>query len=286
MIDAERQALKETLSTEGIVLIRGFDLHSVTEFEKAVKRFSQSELFDYSGGVSPRAAISGRVYNSTEYPPSLTLNLHNELSYSTIFPRYVYFLCIVPPEHRGETTYGDSRRILGRLPVKIVEEFRRRGVCYERNLQPDPASPYSWQAAFETDDKASVEAICQRLEIDLEWRSNGVARLIQKGPATIVHPETREEVWFNQAEGFHTSSLDAESHQFFLDNDLDFRLKSRFADGGDIPEAYLEQIRNAVNAETKAHRWEAGDILILDNILTAHGRRPFSGRRQIAVAMT
>ncbi|NJM52790.1 MAG: TauD/TfdA family dioxygenase [Blastocatellia bacterium] len=31
---------------------------------------------------------------------------------------------------------------------------------------------------------------------------------------------------------------------------------------------------------------EKGDILILDNILTAHGRMPFSGQRKIMLAMT
>jgi alpha-ketoglutarate-dependent taurine dioxygenase len=32
-------------------------------------------------------------------------------------------------------------------------------------------------------------------------------------------------------------------------------------------------------------RWEAGDILLLDNMLVAHGRRAFTGPRQIVVAM-
>jgi alpha-ketoglutarate-dependent taurine dioxygenase len=34
------------------------------------------------------------------------------------------------------------------------------------------------------------------------------------------------------------------------------------------------------------HAWEAGDLLMLDNLLAAHGRRPFSGERRIAVAMS
>jgi alpha-ketoglutarate-dependent taurine dioxygenase len=48
----------------------------------------------------------------------------------------------------------------------------------------------------------------------------------------------------------------------------------------------LEQIREVLKNETVPHQWQTGDILILDNMLTAHGRMPFSGARRIALAMT
>jgi len=31
--------------------------------------------------------------------------------------------------------------------------------------------------------------------------------------------------------------------------------------------------------------WQEGDILMPDNMLTAHGRNPFTGQRKIVVAM-
>ncbi len=37
--------------------------------------------------------------------------------------------------------------------------------------------------------------------------------------------------------------------------------------------------------ETVPHRWQRGDVLVLDNLLAAHGRMPFSGARKIALAM-
>jgi alpha-ketoglutarate-dependent taurine dioxygenase len=286
MLQAERERLRRHLTTSGIVLIRNFDIGPLEAFERTARCFTQSDLFNYAGGASPRTAISNGVYNSTEYPPEMSLTLHNELSYSTIFPRYVYFFCLVPPDEGGETTYGDSRRILSRIPTQIAESFRSRKVSYERNLQSDTASPYSWQTAFETDVKSVVEAICRSMGIAFQWLPDDSIQLIQNGPGTLTHPESGEEVWFNQADGFHVTALDARSREYFIRNGSNFRLRSRFGDGGEIPIEYLERIREAVSAETKAHKWQAGDILILDNILTAHGRRPFSGRRRIAVAMT
>jgi alpha-ketoglutarate-dependent taurine dioxygenase len=48
----------------------------------------------------------------------------------------------------------------------------------------------------------------------------------------------------------------------------------------------LKQIREVLENETIPRCWQTGDILILDNMLTAHGRMPFSGARRIALAMT
>ena len=32
--------------------------------------------------------------------------------------------------------------------------------------------------------------------------------------------------------------------------------------------------------------WRAGDVLLIDNMLTAHGRNPFSGKRSVVVGMS
>ncbi len=58
-----------------------------------------------------------------------------------------------------------------------------------------------------------------------------------------------------------------------------------FGDGSPIPDADLDAVRAAYAAETIAFPWQAGDILVLDNVLAAHGRRPFQGTRKIVVGM-
>src|SRR5687768_10644841 len=77
-----REFLREKLLIHGAVLLRGYDVSSIEDFESLVCCFSERELFNYAGGASPRKSLSGGVYNSTEYPPHLGLRLHNELSYS------------------------------------------------------------------------------------------------------------------------------------------------------------------------------------------------------------
>ncbi|HLM59802.1 MAG TPA: TauD/TfdA family dioxygenase [Pyrinomonadaceae bacterium] len=283
---AQRDFFGASLLRHGAVLLRGFEIRAIEEFENFVRVFSGKDFFNYAGGVSPRHALTNGVYTSTEYPAHLPLSLHNELSYSEISPRHLYFFCHTVPETGGATTLGDSRRILRNINPKTVELFKHKNIRYDRNLVNEKNSDYSWQAAFETDDKETVENHCRKIGACFEWKENGKLRVSQTRPATALHPETGEEVWFNQADGFHPSNLEAETREWFAANNEEFRLDARFGDGSPIAVEMLEQIREVLKNETVPHQWQTGDILILDNMLTAHGRMPFSGARRIALAMT
>jgi hypothetical protein len=283
---------RDRLTQHGALLFRGWDLHSLADFSSFVEAFSgDAPPFGYAGGASPRQRLSdaGAVYSSTEYPPEMILSLHNELSYADVWPRTLYFFCLVPAPVGGETSIADSRRILAALDPALVETFRRRRLRYVRNLSPVKGSGYSWQEALETDDPAEAERECARIGADWEWREGGVLRISQMRDATAVHPATGEEVWFNQADGFHPSALLPDVYAAALaevGSEDRFRLNVTYGDGEPIERERLDHIRSVLTAETIPHRWEAGDVLVIDNLLTAHGRLPFTGPRKIALAMT
>jgi len=286
-------ALKEQLLACGALLFRGFHLRTAEQFGAFVQAFSGgAPLFDYAGGASPRRGLKGAgrgLYSSTDYPPGIELSLHNELSYTDVQPAHLYFFCLVAPETGGATTLGDSRRILARMDGDALAAFRAKGVRYVRNLSADAGSGYSWQDAFETDDLAMAEAACLRTGSSFEWLEDGTLRVSHVRPATARHPVTREEVWFNQADGFHPSALDPATYADLLawhGSEDRFRLNASFGDGSPIAREMLDRVRAAIAAEKFAHEWQAGDVVVLDNHLMAHGRMPFSGARSIALAMT
>jgi alpha-ketoglutarate-dependent taurine dioxygenase len=280
-----RQFLLAELLRYGALLFRGFSIQAPRDFEKFVRDFSGRKLLNYAGGVSPRIELGGGVYSSTEYPAQYTLSLHNELSYSSRYPEQVYFCCVTAPETGGETPIGDSRTILKNIDPKIVREFKAKKIKYERNLQGDPGSGYSWQDAFETSDRAAVENYCRKIGAEFEWKAGGGGlRLSEIRPATALHPATGEEVWFNQADGFHPSNLDAETLSNI--NEEDLRLNARFGDGTPLDVSMLDHIRAVMQKEMTVFQWREGDVLVLDNMLAAHGRMPFSGARRIVLAMT
>lgn len=287
----EREELSRRLLDTGALLFRGFALETTTQFGALVDAFSGgSPRFGYAGGASPRRALDGGgVYSSTEYPATMELALHNELSYADVHPARLFFLCLTPAETGGATTLSDSRRILAAIDPGVVEAFRSRRVRYVRNLSPEVGSGYGWQDAFETGDPAAAEASCRRIGAQFEWRDGGHLRVSQTRPATACHPATGEEVWFNQADGFHPSALDAETYASLLawhGVEDAFRLNVTFGDGSPIERGMLDKVRAAIAAERLEHRWQAGDVVVLDNYLMAHGRAPFTGARKIALAMT
>lgn len=286
LASSNRDFFRSKLLQHGALLFRGFQVQGTKEFRDFVREFSGREFFNYAGGAAPRAALGKNVYNSTEYAPHLTLDLHNELSYSEIYPRHLYFFCQTAPEKGGETALGDSRRILRKIRPKIVGLFKHKNVLYERHLRNDKGSGFSWQEAFENDERQKVEEICRKTGVEYEWQAGDCLRLRQIRPATCIHPETQEEVWFNQAHGFHTSSLDEETLAAYRAAGEKPRLSCGFGDDSPICQLIIEHIRGILRQETMPHRWRAGDILILDNILTAHGRMPFSGARKIVLAMS
>ncbi len=279
-----REFLREQLLRYGALLLRGFQMENTADFEKFARVFSEKELFNYAGGVSPRRVLNDGVYTSTEYPAQFSLSLHNELSYSNIYPSLLFFGCLIAPQTGGETTLGDSRRILQKIDRQILDLFKRKKLCYIRNLQADKGSGYSWQEAFESDDRETVEKTCRKAGADFRWKADGGLRLSQMRPAILTHPITAEEVWFNQADGFHPSNLGEELLETLCEDEL--RLNVFFGDSSMIDSAMLAHIRTVLQNETILHRWQVGDILILDNILAAHGRMPFAGARKIILAMT
>jgi alpha-ketoglutarate-dependent taurine dioxygenase len=291
LADAERARLSAELLRSGALLFRGWRVESLDHFSQFVTAFSGSQArFGYAGGASPRKGLGGKgLYSSTEYPPEMWLGLHNELSYAGLQPRRLFFCCLVEPRRGGETTLADSRRILADLDPALADEFRRRGLRYIRNLSPLAGTGYGWPDAFETHDPAEAEAHARASGAEVEWRRGGAMRVSQALPATAFHPETGEEVWFNQADGFHPSALSPAAYaeqRVLCGSEDNFRLNVSFADGGEIPLAALRHIRKVLRARTVLHRWQRGDIVVLDNHLTAHGRAPFEGPRKIALAMT
>lgn len=285
---SHKGSLHEKLLTHGALLLRGLPVLEPTEFAEFVRSFSGKPLLDYFGGASPRIKLCQGVYTSTEYSQSVTLSLHNELSYTYDWPSQLFFCCVKPAEQGGETPIADSRAVLRGIDEEVLSQFKAKKIRYVRNLTAEAGSGFSWQDAFETFDKAAVEDYCLRGGIDFIWKEDGGLWLSEIRPATAHHPLTGAEVWFNQADGFHPSALDKETYDELRSvmSEDEFRLNAYYGDGSEIEASALAHVREVMRREMLPVNWQAGDILILDNMLAAHGRMPFAGSRKILLAMT
>ncbi len=277
-----RSQIDALLATIGGVLLRGFDVPTVEAFRGFAAAFGHP-LLSYEFGSTPRSAVGGGVYTSTEYPAHQHIPLHNEQAYTREWPMKIWFHCVTAAPEGGETPIADSRAIHRRMPDHIRRRFAP-GVLYVRNYGEFDVP---WQQVFNTAERAEVEAYCRRTGIRFEWKPDGGLRTTQLCQATARHPRTGETVWFNQAHLFHASNLPPDVRESLEDlvGAEHMPRTTCFADGSPMPDAMLDDVRAVLAAETVSFRWEAGDVLMLDNMLAAHGRAPFKGPRKVVVAM-
>jgi alpha-ketoglutarate-dependent taurine dioxygenase len=145
----------------------------------------------------------------------------------------------------------------------------------------------TWQQVFRTEDRLKVEAACRAQRFDYVWLDEDVLETSCVRPAMTRHPVTGTECWFNQAQHWHVACLDPMLRQDLLDLFGANRMprECTFGDGAPIADSIMEEILTAYRASEVAVQWQTGDVLIVDNIATAHGRDPYRGARELFVAM-
>jgi amino acid adenylation domain-containing protein len=283
-ISQHRQEVDEMSRTAGAVLFRGFAVTDATVFGMVMRALS-AEVLQYGERSSPRSQVAQGVYTSTDHPPDQPILLHNEQSYTLDWPLRIVFCCETPPGSGGRTPLADSRRVLARLRPQTLARFEARGIRYVRNYLPGVS--LSWQEAFQTRDRAEVERYCRAADIEFSWVGEGQLRTSQVRPAVLRHPLTKERTWFNHALFFNVASLPGDIGASLLAalGEQDLPYHTYYGDGQPIEEDTIAELRSAYAAETKAFDWQRGDVLVVENMLVAHGREPFSAPRRILTAM-
>jgi hypothetical protein len=272
------------LDDRGAVLFRGFAVDSADAFERFARAITPA-LVDYQFASTPRTRIQGRIYTSTEYPAHQRIPMHNEQSYTTGWPLKIWFYCLSPAAEGGATPLADSRAVYQRIPSRIRDAFEARKVMYVRNYGGGLDVP--WQQVFGTTDRREVERYCGQAGISYEWKPDGELRTRQLCQASAVHPRTGATVWFNQAHLFHVSSLEPRAREGLLAvvPESDLPRHAWFGDGTPIDDGALDEIRDVYRQLAGDVAWRAGDVVLADNMLVAHGRAPYQGPRSVLVAM-
>jgi amino acid adenylation domain-containing protein len=278
-----RDLIEKELSKYGAILFRDFNVNSVAAFGQFASSICPQLFGEY--GDLPRAGGDQNVYASTPYPPDQMILYHNESSHMHLWPSKIMFFCDTVAQQGGETPIADCRAIYRRLDPAIKRRFEDKQLMYVRNYRE--GLDVSWQDFFRTTNRAEVEAYCRQANEQFEWLEDASLRTRKIRPAVFKHPTTRDDVFFNQILAHHVSTLEPSTRQSLLAlfGEEGLPRNVYYGDGTPIEDSVIDEIRGLYSQTAVSFPWQQNDILLVDNVLTAHARNPFTGPRKIMVAI-
>lgn len=285
-VEAEKTEVEQALSKYGAVLFRGFDVTSAEYFQRVATVLGEKPL-TFEENIFPRREKDKNSQRAgTVFPNQLKLRWHNENSFDEArWTKKIMFYSHVPAQEGGQTPICDCRRMFQEIDPAVRSRFQQKGIAYVTNYYP--GFGLSWQKQFNASNHDEVEAYCRKWHIECEWLEGDRLRTICRRPAIIHHPVTNEPLWFNVAQMWHISNqapdiLNAWQGSFAPQ---DYPANCLFGDGTPISVEEMQAIHRAYEKLETIFDWQRGDILVLDNLMVTHGRNPFTGPRELYVAM-
>ncbi|MGM1059844.1 TauD/TfdA family dioxygenase [Saccharothrix sp. Mg75] len=282
---AVRDVVDEALPKSGGVLLRGLPLTDKAGFEGLIGGLGYDRA-GYEGGIAVRKQDSGAALNASQEDRRITLSPHNEMAYLPTYPRKIFFFCESEATSGGEVPVNDVRETAAIIPDDVKDAFREKGVRYHRNLAKESGNgEMGWVDTFRTEDRAAVEEHLVASGYEFAWDADEGLRYHYARDAFTAHPDTGEELWFNQVTELHCSYW--RSHPGFppdLPDDA-YPATTTYGDGSPIDEDLISYLRGALWRTARAVRMRRGDVLVLDNQVYQHGRFAFEGPRRHFVSL-
>lgn len=258
-------AVRAELERSGALLLRNFattveGFAGLTDALCSASVFNESphrDLLDQASGI--QSVNKG----GDPFP------LHPELAREPWRPDVCLFACLGAPGVGGQTNLADGIAIVEGLPAELRRELADRKLIY---IKPAlPAELAFWLGTERPDDAllADPPAGCP---YQFRRQPNGAVLRIFTRPAF-------ERTAFQDAPAWGNFLLFA--------RDYLHRRNIPLLEGvGEFPDEWLDEIRRAARRVTYAHRWQQGDVLVVDNCRFMHGRRAIAdeGERRIATS--
>ena len=311
---ANPEWVQEKLTRHGALRFNGFGVTTPEAFEKLARAIDDELGNDYLG-TSPRDGLTDYVFSASELPGFYPIPQHCEMSFCAHPPRRVFFCCFEEPaKGSGETPLCDFRKVWEELDPDLRQRFVDGGLRIVRNYtgrggerEDDPTMLKPWDEMFLTTDREEVERQCSTEGFEVTWLPKDGLRLVSSQPIYRAHPVSGERVWHNHLTTVHLTTAEAELRRIAelrpsdrhrgvhgiakkLEADLraqpsdERSMHCTYLDGSELPDADIEAVRDAVWKHTVVQPWRRGDVVALDNDAVSHGRLPYEGPRQVAVA--
>jgi len=298
---AARSAVSTALTRHGAVHVRdtGLRLAQAGDLPDAVLDalgFGPDQQFRWGGftsGRTARRALNPTLRATDDYPAARWLLPHNEILYQRQMPaRLLFFSAHTLDPLRGGRTFVHSARQLedhlraSAVGARLLADLEANGFLIEMGFldeaHPDKDQNYfrSWQERFDSTDPDTALARCASSTDQFDacwWRDEGggfrtlMTRV--RIPAFQRHPQDGRRYLFFPRIALDGPALHNGYRRFPL------------GDGRPLAPEEIDVLLEAFLQTREGLRWEAGDLLLLDNIRYGHSREAFTGPRELGVAM-
>lgn len=260
-----RHDISNNLDESGVILFRGFNL-SLESFES----FSSIFCNDFHR-VGTRATLrqhNGDGFSTEVFRNNFSLLAHSEGAYRPWPPppELCFFYCVTPPsEAGGETTLIDGSAFYERLPKDLRARFAESGVIYQSHWGPD-----RWQTEFGVESCDELRHLLGKFpEVEFKLENKNL-NIRYRTTAFRLTPLGKPA--FANAMLAHLPNV---NHPNYQDNKVYFKPDNQvfFGNGQKISDHIINQLIDIHDDILLAHRWQAGDLLLIDNTRFMHGRR-------------
>jgi alpha-ketoglutarate-dependent taurine dioxygenase len=283
-IASHRDELLAACADVGAILFREFPLRTADDFDRFIRAFGLPN-FPYKESLSNAVRINktDRVFTANEAPPTVKIFLHHEMAQTPVYPSRLFFFCEHSAETGGATPLCRSDVLWKRLEAELpafAADCRSKGLRYT-NVMPSSNDPNSgmgrsWQSTLATSTRAEAEARLIKLNYSWQWLDNDELRVTTpRLPAVYDLPDGRS-TFFNQL---------IAAFQGWKDDRNDPSKAITFGDGSPLDPSAVRLASQIADELSFDVPWQTGDVALIDNFVTMHGRRPFTGTRKVLASL-
>jgi hypothetical protein len=283
-VTQNRARLCNQAEQHGAVMFRGFPLRTAEDFDRFIAAFDLPN-FPYEESLSNavRVVKTPRVFTANEAPSAVRIWLHHEMAQTPLYPSRLFFFCEQPADTGGATPLCRSDVLWDRLRIehpRFAADCESKGLKYSNvmPLEDDAGSGMgrSWQSTLRTTTRAGAQERLAALGYSWTWLADGCLRA-----TTPVLPAVRRlgdgrTAFFNQ--------LIAAS-QGWKDERNDPTKAITFGDGTPLDREAIDAAARLGDELSFEVQWQRGDVALVDNYVTMHGRRPFTGTRKVLASL-
>ncbi len=276
--------LSHAAFNHGAVLIKGLPLNTPEHFDAIIRSFDLPN-FSYAESMSNayRINFTDRVFSANEAPSNITIFLHHEMAQTPMHPSKLFFFCQTAPKTGGATPICRSDILWNRLrdlDPKFAETCLNKGLRYS-NVMPTKTDELSgmgrcWKNTLNSNTRADAESRLNELGYTWEWKPNGDLRTTTPTLPAVRNLGDGRSSFFNQLIAAFKGWKDTRNH---AENSV------TFGDGTLLDSMQIESASSIADEITFDINWEPGDLVLIDNYVSMHGRHSFEGDRKVLASL-